>query len=95
MRLQVLFLLILLPVLTVAETIMQPIQPGEVMGGAVPEVPISHLLDQAYTNMLMGKYLQGEQQYKTLTELDPANYAGWEGLLWAQNMLGKYKRTLS
>ncbi len=94
MRLQVLFLLILLPVLTVAETIMQPIQPGEVMGGAVPEVPISHLLDQAYTNMLMGNYLQGEQQYKTLTELDPANYAGWEGLLWAQNMLGKYKQTL-
>jgi len=54
----------------------------------------SSLLSQAYTNMMVGNYDLAEGQYKAITELQSDNLEAWEGLLWAQNALGKYSATL-
>jgi tetratricopeptide (TPR) repeat protein len=54
----------------------------------------SSLLSQAYTNMLVGNYVQAEAQYKAITDAQADKLSAWEGLLWAQNALGKYYSTL-
>lgn len=87
-------LLLCLPLWLMAQMPLPVAQPETNAAGAAPLISTSHLLDQAYTNMLTGNYKVAEQQYKSLTELDPTNQSGWEGLLWAQNSLGKYRQTI-
>ncbi len=94
MRFPLLLLLGLLPLWLIGQTPFPQSPPETNAAGAAPAITASHILDQAYTNMLTGNYKVAEQQYKSLTELDPTNSSGWEGLLWAQNSLGKYRQTL-
>lgn len=53
-----------------------------------------NLLQMAYDNMLNQNFAQAEQQYHSLSLLEPENTAAWEGLMWAMNMQGKYSSTL-
>ncbi|MDY0151902.1 MAG: hypothetical protein RBS43_06470, partial [Candidatus Cloacimonas sp.] len=67
--------------------------PCFVLAQGVPYLAPS-LLEQAYNNMLAGNYAAAESQYFALSTQEPHNHAAWEGLLWAQNALGKYHATL-
>ena len=44
--------------------------------------------------MLRGEYATAEVQYRSLINFRPHDPDAWEGLLWAQNSLGKYRLTL-
>lgn len=53
------------------------------------------LLQDAYQSMLRGEYATAEVQYRNVLSLQPNNSDAWEGLLWAQNSLGKFHSTLA
>jgi len=88
-----LLLLLIIPMVLPCVEPVLPIPMGDGAGSAPPPPP-DNLLQEAYQSMLRGDYATAEVQYRSATILHPENQDVWEGLLWAQNSLGKYRLTL-